>query len=229
MTEENKYEFKAEIKKLLDILSKSLYQHKEVFIRELISNASDALTKIRFLQFQDKEIEEVPLEIEVAFNAKENTLVVRDSGIGMTKDELVEHLGTIAGSGSERFFKTMTEKQEKKEDKVDLDIIGQFGVGFYSVFMVADKVRVVSKSYKNDQPAHAWESEGTGEFTVQPADKATRGTEIILFLKADEHEFLSTWQLESTIKKYSNYVPFPIFVKEEGKTEVDVSLDEEEK
>ncbi len=176
MTEQNKYEFKAEIKKLLDILSKSLYQHKEVFLRELISNASDALTKMRFLQFQDKDIEEIPLEIEVSFNSKDNTLVVRDTGLGMTQDELVDQLGTIAGSGSERFIKAVSDTQEKKEEKVDLDIIGQFGVGFYSVFMVADKVRVVSKSYKKDQPGHAWESEGTGEFTSPTSSRASPRT-----------------------------------------------------
>ena len=228
MSESNHFEFKAEIKKLLDILSRSLYQHKEVYLRELISNAADALSKIRFIQLTDKSLEDLPLEIEVAYNSKENTLHVRDTGIGMTKDELIEQLGTIAGSGSERFFKKLQETADKDKKEIDLDIIGQFGVGFYSVFMVADKVRVISKSYKDTSQAYAWESEGTGEFIVEEAEKETRGTEVILFLNDEEKEYLSKFKLESIIKKYSNYVPFPIFVKEEGKTEVDVSLDEDE-
>nr|MDO8087242.1 molecular chaperone HtpG [Candidatus Sigynarchaeum springense] len=227
---EEKHEFKAEIKKLLGILSKSLYQHQEIFLRELISNSSDALSKMRFIQLQDKEVEELPLEIEVSFNSKEKTLIVRDTGVGMTKQELVDNLGTIASSDSERFIKTLKDATENKDKIADMDIIGQFGVGFYSVFMVAKSVKVLSKSYKKDEPAHAWVSEGSGEFTVMPAEKATRGTEVTVFLRdEDADDYLSSYKLEQIVKKYSNYIPFPIFVKDEAKKEVDMSLEEEKK
>jgi molecular chaperone HtpG len=225
---EEKHEFKAEIKKLLDILSKSLYQHQEVFLRELISNSSDALSKMRFIQLQDKEVEELPLEIEVSFDSKEKTLLVRDTGIGMTKQELIDNLGTIAGSDSEKFMKKLKETTENKDKIADMDIIGQFGVGFYSVFMVAKNVKVLSKSYKKEEPAHMWESDGSGEYTITPAEKATRGTEVTIYLRdEDADEYLSKYKLQEIVRKYSNYIPFPIFVKDEAKKEVDVGLDEE--
>ncbi|MEX2728752.1 MAG: molecular chaperone HtpG [Candidatus Sigynarchaeum springense] len=225
-----KFEFKAEIKKLLSILSKSLYQHQDVFLRELISNASDALSKMRFIQLQDKEVEDLPLEIEVSFDQKEKTLMVRDTGVGMTKQELIDNLGTIASSDSEKFLKSLKEATENKDKLADMDIIGQFGVGFYSVFMVAKNVKVLSKSYKKGEPAHLWESDGSGEFTVTPAEKATRGTEITVYLRdEDADEYLSKYKLQEIIRKYSNYIPFPIFVKDEAKKEVDVSLEEDKK
>jgi len=228
LSEPEKFEFKAEIDKLLHILSQSLYQHKEVFLRELVSNAADALTKIKYIQLTDKDVEELPLEIEIGFNSKEKTITIHDAGIGMTKQELVDNLGTIAGSDSEKFYQRLKSAQETEGKKeIDLDIIGQFGVGFYSVFMVAQKVRVVSKSYKPDEPANAWESEGTGEFTVEPAEREKRGTDVIIYLKEDEAEYAAQYRLREIVKKYSNYIPFPIFIKEEGKTEVDVSTDEE--
>nr|MDO8109394.1 molecular chaperone HtpG [Candidatus Sigynarchaeota archaeon] len=226
---ENKYEFKAEIRKLLDILSKSLYQHKEVFLREMISNSSDALSKMRFIQLQNKDVEELPLEVEISFNSKEKILIVRDTGVGMTKKELIDNLGTIAGSGSAAFLKTLKETSESKQKELDLDIIGQFGVGFYSVFMVAQKVKVISKSYIKDEPAHAWESDGSGEFTVTPCERATRGTDVIIFLRDEETEYLAKYRLQDIVQKYSNYIPFPIYVKDEGKKEVDVSTEEEAK
>jgi HSP90 family molecular chaperone len=221
------HEFKAEIKKVLDILSRSLYQHKEVFLRELVSNSSDALSKMRFIQLQDKEAEELPLEIEISFDSKAKTLLVRDTGIGMTKQELIDNLGTIASSDSEKFLKKLKETQENKDKIADLDIIGQFGVGFYSVFMIANSVRVLSKSCKKGEPAFAWESDGSGEYTITPAEKATRGTEITIFLRDDEGEYLSKYKLQEIVRKYSNYIPFPIFIKDEAKKEVDVSLDED--
>ncbi len=225
---EQKYEFKAEIKKLLGILSKSLYQHQEVFLRELISNSSDALSKMRFIQLQDKEVEELPLEIEVSFDSKEKTLLIRDTGIGMTRQELIDNLGTIASSDSEKFMKTLKEATENKDKIADMDIIGQFGVGFYSVFMVAKSVKVLSKSYKKDELAHVWVSDGSGEFTVSPGEKASRGTEITIYLRdEDADDYLSKYKLQEIVRKYSNYIPFPIFVKDEAKKEVDVGLDEE--
>ncbi|MBN1217080.1 MAG: molecular chaperone HtpG [Candidatus Lokiarchaeota archaeon] len=212
----NKYEFKAEIKKLLDILSKSLYQHKEVFLRELISNSVDALKKIHFLSLTDKNIEDIEdnLKIEIIIDSDSKTITVKDTGIGMNKEELINNLGTIAGSGSQKFLEQLNNTQKIDNKNVDLDVIGQFGVGFYSIFMVADKVKVISKSYIKEENAYEWESDGTGEFIVNNNDKSTRGTDVILFLKEDEKEYLDKFRIESIIKKYSNYVSFPIYVSE---------------
>ncbi len=216
MSTPDKIEFKAEIKKLLHILSQSLYQHKEIFLRELISNASDALKKMHFISLQNKDVEnpELPMEVEVLFSAKDKTITVRDTGIGMSRAELIDNLGTIASSGTEKFLQHLAETQDKQAKEMDLDVIGRFGVGFYSVFMVADKVQVHSKSYVKGEPAHLWESNGTSEFTIAPAVKETRGTDVIIYLKADETEFLNKWQIETIIKKYSNFIPFPVYVTE---------------
>jgi len=222
---EAKYEFKAEIQKLLDILSRSLYQHSEIFLRELISNSVDALKKIHFISLTEKDIQnpDLPLKIEIILDPNENTLTVKDTGVGMTKEELIENLGTIAGSGSQKFLEQLSQREAKDKEKVDLDIIGQFGVGFYSVFMVANKVQVVSKSYIKGEDSYQWQSEGTGEFTIDPAEKNERGTEVILYLKEDEHDFLHEHRIKSIIKKYSNYVSFPIYV-----TEIKTQEEEEE-
>ncbi len=211
----DKYEFKAEIKKLLQILSKSLYQHKEIFLRELISNAYDALKRMHFISLQNKDIEnpDLPLEINITINSNEKTITVSDSGLGMTKQELIDNLGTIASSGTEKFLQHIKESQDQKE-KIDLDVIGQFGVGFYSTFMVAEKVKVISKSYIKGELAHQWESEGTGEFTIVPADRPNRGTDVIIYLKADESEYAMQYRVESIVKKYSNFISYPIFVTE---------------
>ena len=236
----NKYEFKAEIKKLLDILSKSLYQHREVFLRELISNSVDALKKIHFISLTEKDIESPneELKIEIIINPEENTLIVKDTGIGMTKDEMITNLGTIAGSGSQKFLEQLTMSQKMDKKDVDLDIIGQFGVGFYSIFMVAQSVKVLSNSYLKEENAYIWESDGTGEFTIEPAEKKERGTEVILTLKEDDKEYLDQFRIESIIKKYSNYVSFPIYVtkiktkeeiKEEEKRKKELKKDEAEK
>ncbi|WP_371803989.1 molecular chaperone HtpG [Candidatus Lokiarchaeum ossiferum] len=217
MSPEDKFEFKAEIKKLLYILSQSLYKHKEIFIRELVSNSADALKKLHFLTLQKTEIENPDLEkrIDIIVDAKEHLLTIRDTGIGMTKDDLVSSLGTIAGSGSEKFMEKIKESQEKSENGgVDLDIIGQFGVGFYSVFMVAEKVEVITKSYLKDEQSYRWVSDGSGEFTITEADKEERGTEIIIHLREEENDYKNQYQIESVIKKYSNFVPFPIYVTE---------------
>ncbi|MFX1274724.1 MAG: molecular chaperone HtpG [Promethearchaeota archaeon] len=242
----NKYEFKAEIKKLLDILSKSLYQHREVFLRELISNSVDALKKIHFISLTEKNIEgpNEELKIEIVLNPEENTLTVKDTGIGMSKDELITNLGTIAGSGSQKFLEHLTISQKMDKKDVDLDIIGQFGVGFYSIFMVAKNVKVISKSYLKEEVAYQWVSEGTGEFSIESAEKTDRGTEVILYLKEDEKEYLEQFRIESIVKKYSNYVSFPIYVtrikteeekkeeekrkKEASKEKKDVELEKEE-
>ena len=231
MSEEGKYEFKAEIKKLLDILSKSLYQNSEIFLRELISNSVDALEKVHFISLQNKDIKDYDLEkkIEIYFNKETKTITVSDTGIGMTKDELVKNLGTIAGSGTEQFIKALKNGQDG-DKKIDLDLIGQFGVGFYSVFMVADRVEVYSSSYLKNEPSYLWSSDGSGEFTVKAAEKATRGTDIVLYLKSDlDADFLNQYELEKIIKKYSNYVPYPIYVIEEKTEKEEEKKEDEEK
>ncbi|MFX1256556.1 MAG: molecular chaperone HtpG [Promethearchaeota archaeon] len=227
---ETKHEFKAEIKKLLEILSKSLYQHKEIFLRELISNSVDALKKIHFISLTEKNIQDPdqPLKIDIIINSKEKILSVKDTGIGMTKEELINSLGTIAGSGSQRFLENLNKTQKTEKKDIDLDIIGQFGIGFYSVFMVAQMVKVISKSYLKEESAYEWESKGTGEFSVTSSEKKDRGTEVVLYLKEDEMEYLDEYRIKSIIKKYSNYVSFPIYVSE-IKSEVEKKEKKEEK
>jgi molecular chaperone HtpG len=206
----HKYKFKAEVKQLLDILVNSLYTSREIFLRELISNASDALDKVRFELNRGTEIvdKDLPLEIHVDFDEKNNTLTVSDTGIGMTKDELVKNIGTIAKSGSAEFLKTLA------ENKADANnIIGKFGVGFYSVFMVAKEVIIKTKSYKPEEPACRWRSDGSGSFEVEMLDeKIKRGTSIEIHLKDDAKEFAEKYRLESIIKKHSNFISFPIFL-----------------
>lgn len=208
MKHEESFEFQAEIKKLLNILSHSLYTHKEVFLRELISNASDALTKMRFLTLTNQESadKDLPLEITIDVDEKNKTLTISDTGIGMTRDEIIQNIGTIAKSGSLEFIAKLSEQAKK-----DSSIIGQFGVGFYSVFMVADEVKVRTKSYKDSQ-AYEWRSDGTGKYFLNPTEKEKRGTEIIVHLKEEEKEYTGKARIQSIIKKYSNFVSFPIIV-----------------
>ncbi|MDN3513592.1 MAG: molecular chaperone HtpG [Candidatus Brocadia sp.] len=209
MKQEESFEFQAEIKKLLNILSHSLYTHKEVFLRELISNASDALTKIRHysLTNPDYEGKDIPLEINIDADEKSRILTISDTGIGMTKDEIIQNVGTIAKSGSLEFIANLSEQAKK-----DSNIIGQFGVGFYSVFMVADEVRIRTKSYKKDEPAFEWHSDGTGKYFLNPVEKEKRGTDIVVHLKDEEKEYTEKFRIQSIIKKYSNFVSFPIMV-----------------
>lgn len=232
---EQEYEFQAEIRKLLDILSKSLYKHKEIFLRELISNAVDALKKIDFILLTNRDIEDPDEEkrIEIYFNPEENTLTLRDYGVGMAKEELINDLGTIAGSGTEKFLNKLQEMRDE-EGEIDLDIIGQFGIGFYSVFMVAKEVKVRTKSYSKDEDAYEWTSDGTGQFTIQKIEKKKRGTDVILYLNEEDKDFLNEYRIENIIKKYSNFVPFPIYIfeLEEGETpetgKIKVEEEEEE-
>ena len=172
MKQEESFEFQAEIKKLLNILSHSLYTHKEVFLRELISNASDALTKMKFysLTNTDYEGKDIPFEINIDGDEEKKTLTISDTGIGMTKDEIIQNVGTIAKSGSLEFITNLSEQAKK-----DSNIIGQFGVGFYSVFMVADEVRIRTKSHKKGEPAYEWHSDGTGKYFLNPIEKENRG------------------------------------------------------
>ena len=202
------FEFQAEIKQLLDIVIHSLYTEKEIFLRELVSNASDATEKLRHLQLTEKNIHDADraLEITVATDEKAKTLTVTDAGIGMTGEELVKFLGTIAHSGSKNFLKALSEGGQK-----NTNLIGQFGVGFYAAFMVATKVEVFSKSWQPEAPAHVWTSEGAGTYTLAPApEHETRGTKIVLHLKDDAEDFAKKWRVEEVLKKYSAFVTFPI-------------------
>lgn len=207
------YEFKAEVKQLLDILVHSLYSSREIFLRELVSNASDALDKLRFESIRGTEIEnnELPLEIKISFDEKANTLTIKDTGIGMTEQELIDNIGTIAKSGTAQFL------EQLKESKADAsNIIGKFGVGFYSVFMVAKEVVIKSKSFKKYSGAFMWKSDGLGSYEIYPLDeKISRGTELIIYLKDDAKDFTQKWQIESIIKKHSNFISFPIYIENE--------------
>ena len=209
----NTYTFKAEVKQLLYILAHSLYKERDIFLRELISNASDALTRMYFEMLTNREVLDPDAELAIHLETPEATgdepkkLIIKDSGIGMTRAEIETNLGTIAQSGAREFLSKMGTGQLDPSD-----VIGQFGVGFYSVFMVADRVRVVSRSYHVAGEAWAWTSEGGENFTVEPTEKTDRGTEIHITLKKDAEEFAQAWKLKQVIKKHSDFVRFPIYV-----------------
>jgi molecular chaperone HtpG len=215
MTAAEQFTFKAEIQQVLNILVHSLYTDREIFLRELISNASDALNRAQFEMLTNSQIlnPDAELYIEVKPDLEAKTLTISDSGIGMTRDDLVNNLGTIAHSGAKAFVEAMRERQAEGAPLQDL--IGQFGVGFYSVFMVAERVRVVSRSHLPDEQAWAWESDGGDNFTIEPAERETRGTDVILHLKEDAAEFLQTWKLKEVIRRHSDYIAFPIYVGED--------------
>jgi molecular chaperone HtpG len=208
-----KYEFKAEIKKLLDILVHSLYTSREIFLRELISNASDALDKLRFesTRGSDYADKDLPLEIKLEFDEKAKILTISDTGIGMSRDEVIANIGTIAKSGTEEFVKLIAESKGDTSN-----IIGKFGVGFYSVFMVAKEVIIKTKSYKINEPGVEWRSDGLGDYEIADLDEKTkRGTSVEIHLKDDAEEFVQKWKLEGAIKKHSNFITFPILLGNE--------------
>ena len=244
-----KHAFKAETQKVLSILTHSLYTNREIFLRELLSNASDALDKLRFLQSKSETVREadLPLEIRITVDKDKGLLTIADTGLGMTEKEMISNLGTIAHSGSEQFLKDIGadtpqssfaddddntpendldevgENQTGSADEAKADngsaasIIGRFGIGFYSVFMVADSVSVTSVSALSDEPAHVWTSSGTGNFTVKALEGEegaafTRGTVIEITLKDDAKDFLESYRLQSVIRKHSNFLSFPIFM-----------------
>ena len=222
---ENK-QFKAESKRLLDLMINSIYTNKEIFLRELISNASDAIDKLYYRSLTDKNVKvnKDDLYIRVTPNKEARTLTIEDNGCGMSKDELEENLGTIAKSGS-LAFKEAAKAKENAEKEDDVNIIGQFGVGFYSAFMVASKVRVESKCYGAEK-AYAWESEGAEGYTIDECDKSGFGTKIILTLKADTDDekysdFLAEYKIEELIRKYSDYIRYPIKMEVEHEHEVE--------
>jgi molecular chaperone HtpG len=208
--------FQAEVSRLLDIVAHSLYSDKKVFLRELISNASDACDRLRYLALTQPELgaPEGKYRVVLSMDKDARTLIVEDNGIGMTEAELVENLGTIARSGTAAFV-----KQLGSADKGDLAMIGQFGVGFYSAFMVADKVEVVSRK-AGEAEAHSWVSDGKGEFTVAPGEKPETGTRITLHLKEDEADYLQPVRLRHVVKTYADHIALPIVLLDDGKEEV---------
>ena len=202
-----KHEFQAEVKQVLDIVIHSLYTDKEVFIRELVSNASDALEKLRYIQLTEKDIydENLPLEINIRTDDGENTITFEDHGVGMSEEELIENLGTIAHSGSKAFLKAVAESGGVSEK-----LIGQFGVGFYSVFMVADRVEVYTHNWRKEGKSLLWKSDGGGEYEIEPAEGVRRGTKIVVRLKEDAKEFSDTERVKEVLTHYSSFVQFPV-------------------
>jgi molecular chaperone HtpG len=207
--------FKAETRQLLNILIHSLYTEKEVFLRELISNASDALTRVSYEMLTNHDILDPAAElgIWITSDPEKHTLTLRDNGIGMTADELSENLGTIAHSGARAF---MDAAEKAGSDTRLSDIIGQFGVGFYSAFMVAESIRVVSRSCRKEESAAAWVSDGGDSFSIETAEKAERGTEIVIQLKEETAEYAQEHRLREIIKKHSDYIPYPIYLGEKN-------------
>jgi molecular chaperone HtpG len=214
MNSTEKHHFQAEIQQLLDIVIHSLYTDKEIFVRELISNAADACERLRFLQTSGHGIfqPDISLTISVTTDEKENTMTFSDTGIGMTREDIVENLGTIAHSGTRSFLQTLKDANKK----IDANLIGQFGVGFYSAFMAADKVTVLTRSHIPEEEGWKWTSEGAGGYELEPASDLPRGTKIILHLNEGARKFLKEYEIERIIKRYSNFIQFQIQLN--GKT-----------
>lgn len=215
MSEAEQFEFKAETQRVLSLVINSLYTHSEVFLRELISNASDALDKARFLQLSEKDaVVEVEGEpgIDITLDEEANTLVIEDNGVGMTRDEVVENLGTIAKSGTDQFAEAIGKLKDTDDKEKALELIGQFGVGFYSAFMVASRVDVETLSIRKDEKPVVWRSGGEGTYTLLEGERETPGTKITVHLKKDSDEFAKKWRVNAIIKKYSDFVMFPIRV-----------------
>jgi molecular chaperone HtpG len=207
------FEFKAEMRQLLHLIINSLYTNPEVFLRELISNSSDALNKVRFMQLTGKEIQspKLPLHIKIELDDKNHTFSIEDSGIGMTFDDLTQRLGTVASSGTSDFIKQLKESKEK----LDGNMIGQFGVGFYSAFMVTDEITVETLSATPGEKAWKWISDGQGTFEIEESKRTERGTKISFKLKDDQKELAEEFRIKQIIKKYSNFVDYPIIVGED--------------
>ena len=203
--------FQAETQQLLDILIHSLYTEKEIFLRELISNASDALNRLQFEMLTNDKVQDAgaDLEIHIELDEEAKTLKISDTGIGMNRDEIIAGLGTIAKSGAKAFLEAM---QEKPDNSSASDIIGQFGVGFYSAFMVAKQVDVVSRSCRPEEEAVRWSATGGANYTLETVEKDVRGTEITIHLQDDEEEFTRPFRIKDIIRRHSDYVAFPIYV-----------------
>jgi len=217
--------FQAEVKQLLHLMIHSLYSNKEIVLRELISNASDAADKLRFEALSDNSLygDDSELKIRISFDKSARTVTISDNGIGMSRQEVIDNIGTIAKSGTREFLNALSGDQKK-----DAALIGQFGVGFYSSFIIASKVTLITRRAGSDE-AVQWESSGEGEYTISSADKADRGTDIILHLREGEDEFLSDWRLKSIIRKYSDHISLPIIMKKtEWKDGEEIQTDEDE-
>ena len=223
--------FQTEVKHLLHLMIHSLYSNKEIFLRELVSNASDAADRLRFEALSNDSLYEndSELKIRIEFDKDKRTVTVKDNGIGMTREEVQEHIGTIAKSGTKQFFESLTGDQAK-----DSELIGQFGVGFYSSFIVADKVTLTTQK-AGTKEAVRWESAGEGDYTIETVKKSGRGTDIVLHLKEGEDEFLDGFRLRSIVKKFSDHISLPIVMDneipaekdEEGKETAPARIEEE--
>ena len=205
------YQYQAEIKKVLDVVVHSIYTNKDIFIRELISNAADALEKFRHVSLTEEDIieKDLPLNIKIELNKKAKTFTISDTGIGMTKDELIENLGTVAHSGSKEFLEKLAENKENAAK-----LIGQFGLGFYSAFMVSQKVRVISRSYKKNSKGYIWTSDGMNNYTISQEEGIKRGTRVVVDLKKEYDKYAEEDNVKNIIKEYSNFVSSPIFIDE---------------
>ncbi|KAK9861608.1 hypothetical protein WJX84_010167, partial [Apatococcus fuscideae] len=219
-----KFEFQAEVSRLMDILINSLYSNKDIFLRELISNAADALDKLRFLSLSDRSLlgegEQAKLEVKISLDSDKKVLKIRDRGIGMTKQELVSNLGTIAKSGTSAFLESM-------QKGGDINLIGQFGVGFYSVFLVADYVEVITKN--NDDKQYIWESDAGGNFAISEdpnGEQLGRGTQINIHLKEETQEYAEEAKLKELVTRYSEFIDFPIYLYVSKEVEVDAPEEE---
>ncbi|MEA3315543.1 MAG: molecular chaperone HtpG [Campylobacterota bacterium] len=218
-----KHEFQTEVGQLLKLMTHSLYSNKEIFIRELVSNSSDAIDKLEYLKLTDEKLKgfETTPQINIKIDEEDNSITIADNGIGMNEEDLISSIGTIAKSGTKSFMENLTGDAKK-----DSNLIGQFGVGFYSVFMVADKVDVISKRAGEEQ-AYKWSSDGSGSFDLLPCVKEDAGTVIYIKLKEEESEFNSKSRIETIVKKYSNHIPFPIFLNYEEEVTEELSEEDE--
>ncbi len=217
--------FKTEVSELLHLIVHSLYSHKEIFLRELVSNSSDALDKLKYLTLTDDKLKELAFEprIDISFTeeGEDRTLTISDNGLGMSHNDLADNLGTIASSGTKKFLASLTEEQKK-----DSNLIGQFGVGFYSAFMVAKKVEVVSRRAGEEQ-AWKWSSTGKGSYTLDEAERESQGTTIVLYLNEEGSEYANRWQIEQLVKKYSDHIAYPIFLSYDQPSYDDKKKDDE--
>ena len=215
-TEQESFSFQAEVVQILDLMIHSLYSNKEIFLRELISNASDAIDRLRLELLAKSEVPEAdgPLQIRVSYDAAARTITVADNGIGMSRQEVIEHIGTIAKSGTREFLASLTGDQRQ-----DATLIGQFGVGFYSAFIVADRVTLTTRrSGLTATDGVRWESDGRGAYTLETVEQPDRGTTIVLHLRAGEDDLLSDYRLRTIIKKYSDHISLPIMMPPEPKS-----------